>query len=429
MKVKFYTLGCKVNQYESQAMTEQLLNKGYELCTGEEKADVIVVNSCTVTNEADRKTRQAVRRFKKNNPDSVVVLTGCVPQAYPEKARELTEADIVLGNKSNHLLSSALDEFFTSGCRIFGVSEHKKGDPFCVQTISRFEERTRASVKIQDGCNRFCSYCAIPYARGRVRSKPLEVIKEEIRTLAENGYKEVVLVGINLSSYGSDIGVTFPEAVKAADSTDGILRVRLGSLEPDHLTDEVIAGLAECKKLCPQFHISLQSGCDSTLKRMNRHYDTEEYRRIAKKLRESFPDCTLTTDIMVGFAGETQEDFLSSVAFAEEIGFEKVHVFPYSIRKGTNAEKLTGHIDKAVKEERSRIMIERTEKIRREFLKKQVGKTVEVLFETADSNGFINGYTTNYTPVKAKLSESLCGKLIKIKITDAEGDFCIGEPI
>lgn len=426
MKVKFYTLGCKVNQYESQAMTEQLLNKGYELCEGKEKADVIVVNSCTVTNEADRKTRQAVRRFKKNNPDSVVVLTGCVPQAYPEKARELIEADIVLGNKSNHLLASSLDEFFTSGCRVFGVSEHKKGDPFCVQTISRFEERTRASVKIQDGCNRFCSYCAIPYARGRVRSKPLDVIKEEIRTLAENGYREVVLVGINLSSYGSDIGATFPEAVKVADSTEGILRVRLGSLEPDHLTDEVISELAKCKKLCPQFHISLQSGCDSTLRAMNRHYSTEEYRRIANKLRESFADCTLTTDIMVGFAGESEEDFLESVAFAEEIAFEKVHVFPYSIRKGTRAEKLDGHLDKSVKEERSRIMIERTEKIRREFLKKQIGKTVEVLFETSDSDGFITGYTTNYTPVKARLSEDFCGKLVNIKITDAEDDSCIG---
>ena len=429
MKVKFYTLGCKVNQYESQAMTEQLLNNGYELCEGKEKADVIVVNSCTVTNEADRKTRQAVRRFKKNNPDSVVVLTGCVPQAYPEKARELIEADIVLGNKSNHRLIEALDEFFTSGCRVFGVSEHKKGDPFSGNTISRFEERTRASVKIQDGCNRFCSYCAIPYARGRVRSKPLDVIKQELNTLAANGYKEVVLVGINLSSYGSDIDASFPEAVKLADGTEGILRVRLGSLEPDHLTDEVIAELAECKKLCPQFHISLQSGCDSTLRRMNRHYDTAEYRRIASRLRESFPDCTLTTDIMVGFAGETESDFAQSVAFAEEIGFEKVHVFPYSIRKGTKAEKLPGHLDRSVKEERSRIMIERTENIRREFMKNQIGKTVEVLFEAADGNGFINGYTPNYTPVKARLCESFCGKPIKIKITGTEDDFCFGEPI
>ncbi len=427
MKVKFYTLGCKVNQYETQAMTEQLINRGYQLCEGKEKADVIVVNSCTVTNEADRKTRQAVRRFKKNNPDSAVVLTGCMPQAYPEKARELLEADIVLGNKSNILLPEVLEEFFKKKERVFKVSGHKKGDPFCGTPISRFEERTRASVKIQDGCNRFCSYCAIPYARGRVRSKPLEAIKEEIRTLAENGYKEIVLVGINLSSYGSDIGVTFPEAVKLADSVEGILRVRLGSLEPDHLTDEVINGLAKCKKLCPQFHISLQSGCDNTLRSMNRHYTADEYRHLARKLRESFPDCTLTTDIMVGFAGETEEDFVESLRFAEEIEFEKVHVFPYSIRKGTRAEKFSGHLDKVVKEQRSRIMIERTEKIREEFMKKQIGKVCDVLFETADEKGYLSGYTANYTPVRAKFRQSLCGKITKIKITDADKDFCIGE--
>lgn len=426
MKVKFYTLGCKVNQYESQAMTEQLENKGYELCYGKEKADVIVVNSCTVTAVADQKTRQAVRRFKRANPDSVVVLTGCMPQAYPEKAMELTEADIVLGNRSNHLLCDALDEFFSSGCRVFWVKEHKKSDPFCGTSISRFEERTRASVKIQDGCNRFCSYCVIPYARGRVRSKPLAEIEKEIRTLSEKGYKEIVLVGINLSSYGSDIGASFPEAVKVADGVEGILRVRLGSLEPDHLTDEVISELAKCKKLCPQFHISLQSGCDSTLKRMNRHYTADEYRHLASRLRESFRDCTLTTDIMVGFAGETDEDFEESVRFAEEIGFEKVHVFPYSVRRGTKAEKLPGHLDKCIKEQRSRVMIERTEKVRSEFMKNQIGKVYSVLFETSDGDGYITGHTSNFIPVKVKLSEEYCGKLADVRITDTEKDWCIG---
>ena len=427
MKIKFYTLGCKVNQYESQAMAEQLENKGYELCHGKEKADVIVVNSCTVTASADQKTRQAVRRFKRANPDSVVVLTGCMPQAYPEKAKELIEADIVLGNKSNSLLCDALDEYFSSRCRVFNVNEHKKGDSFCGGTISRFEERTRASVKIQDGCNRFCSYCVIPYARGRVRSKPIEQIKKEITTLAEKGYKEVVLVGINLSSYGSDISATFPDAVKAANSIDGILRVRLGSLEPDHLTDEVIAELSECEKLCPQFHISLQSGCDNTLKRMNRHYTAEEYRHLSSKLRESFSDCTLTTDIMVGFAGETDEDFEESVRFAEEIGFEKIHVFPYSVRKGTKAEKLSGHLDKSVKEKRSRIMIERTEKVRAAFMQKQIGKVYSVLFEATCVDGFISGHTANFIPVKAKLSDEYCGKLVDVEITGIEEDYCIGQ--
>ncbi len=427
MKVNFYTLGCKVNQYESQAMAEQLIERGYEVVTGKEKADVFVVNSCTVTSAADQKTRQAVRRFKRSNPNGTVVLTGCVPQAYPEKANELIEADIVIGNKNNQVLFSVLEEHFTKGCRIFRVDEHKKGDPFCGNTITSFEERTRAYVKIQDGCNRFCSYCVIPYSRGRVRSKPLDEIKREITALAGRGYKEVVLVGINLSSYGSDIGISFPEAVKAANDVPGILRVRLGSLEPDHLTDEVIEKLSECEKLCPQFHISLQSGCNKTLKAMNRHYTAEEYRHLAHKLRECFDDCTLTTDIMVGFAGENEEDFEESLTFMKEIGFEKVHVFPYSIRKGTRAERLPGHLDKKVKEERAKIMISEAEKIRRGFFEKQIGKTVSVIFEAKTQDGFLSGHTANYTPVKAKLPDKMQGEMVDIIITGAdEGDYCLG---
>lgn len=426
MKVKFYTLGCKVNQYESQAMSEALQKKGYEVVSGKEKADIIIVNSCTVTSSADQKTRQAVRRFKRSNPDGVVVLTGCVPQAYPQKAKELIEADIVLGNKNNHTLPDALDEYFSANQRVFNVLEHKKGDLFCGDTITRFDERTRAYVKIQDGCNRFCSYCVIPYSRGRVRSKPIDVIKTEINEIAKKGYKEVVLVGINLSSYGQDIGCTFPEAVKAANDVEGILRVRLGSLEPDHLTDEVIEKLSEYEKLCPQFHISLQSGCDNTLKSMNRHYTADEYRHVANKLRESFRDCTLTTDLMVGFAGESEVDFEESLKFMEEIGFEKVHVFPYSIRKGTRAEKLPGHLDKKIKEERARIMINKAEEIRQKFLKDQIGKAVSVIFETSDENGYLTGHTANFTPVKAKLPDEMQGELINIRITDVDGDFCVG---
>lgn len=426
MKVKFYTLGCKVNQYESQAMAEQLLKRGYEIAHGNEKADVFVINSCTVTAAADQKTRQAVRRFKRNNPESTVVLTGCVPQAYPEKAKELLEADIVIGNKNNQVLFTVLEEHFKKGCRVFEVSEHKKGDAFCGDTITSFEERTRAYVKIQDGCNRFCSYCVIPYSRGRVRSKPIEEIKKEITALAQKGYKEVVLVGINLSSYGQDTGDTFPEAVKAANDVEGILRVRLGSLEPDHLTDEVIEKLAECEKLCPQFHISLQSGCDKTLKSMNRHYTAEEYRHLCKKLRENFADCTLTTDIMVGFAGENDKDFTESLSFMEEIAFEKVHVFPYSVRKGTRAEKLPDHLDKKTKEERAKIMINKADEIRREFLAKQIGKTVSVIFETKTVDGYLSGHTANYTPVKAELPDEFQGELAVVEITGVEGDFCVG---
>ena len=425
MKVKFYTLGCKVNQYESQAIGESLKKRGYEIAEGKDSADVVIVNSCTVTAESDRKTRQAVRRFKRQNPHGIVVLTGCMPQAYPDKAKELLEADIVLGNKNNKDLPDILENYIRYGSRAFEVSEHKTGDGFQGDTITAFDERTRAYVKIQDGCNRFCSYCVIPYARGRVRSKPLDELKAELRNISANGYKEVVLVGINLSSYGSDIDCTFPEAVKVANDTEGILRVRLGSLEPDHLTDEVIEKLSECEKLCPQFHISLQSGCDSTLKRMNRHYDTEDYRRLCKKLRECFEDCTLTTDIMVGFAGESDEDFKQSLEFMKEIAFEKVHVFPYSVRKGTRAEKFDGHLDKSVKEERCRIMIEKAEEIRRKFFSEQIGKTYDVIIESKTDDGHYTGHTANYIPVKikTKLPEDLNGSLVNIKITDlADGD-------
>ena len=430
MKVKFYTLGCKVNQYETQAMGERLKKRGYEIAAENDSADIFVVNSCTVTAESDRKTRQAVRRFKRQNPHGIVVLTGCMPQAYPEKAEELMEADIILGNKNNKDLPDMLDRFIRYGSRVFEVSEHKTGDSFQGDTITSFDERTRAYVKIQDGCNRFCSYCIIPYSRGRVRSKPLDELKNELEELSRNGYKEVVLVGINLSSYGQDIGCSFPEAVKAANDTDGILRVRLGSLEPDHLTDEVIEALSQCEKLCPQFHISLQSGCDKTLRAMNRHYTADEYRTIAKKLRECFSDCTLTTDIMVGFAGESEEDFNECLAFAKEIAFEKVHIFPYSIRKGTRAEKLTGHLEKSIKDERCRILAAETDKIRRNFFKNQVGKTYGVLIESKTKDGFFMGHTANYIPVKVKLPRDFRDSIADVKITDVcDEDYLIGEII
>lgn len=429
MKVKFYTLGCKVNQYESQAISEALTKKGFEITT-DKNADVIIVNSCTVTASADSKTRQAVRRFKRNNPDAIVVLTGCMPQAYPEKSRELIEADIILGNKNNDTLPELLCRYIEDRNRLFFVSGHEKGDPFRGDTISSFEERTRAYLKIQDGCNRFCSYCVIPYARGRVRSKPIEAIKAEVKALAEKGYREVVLVGINLSSYGQDTGESFPEAVKAVNDTEGIERVRLGSLEPDHLTDEVIEKLSRCRKLCPQFHLSLQSGCDKTLRSMNRHYTADEFRKIARKLREVFTDCTLTTDVMVGFAGESDEDFAESLRFVKEINFEKVHVFPYSVRKGTRAEKLPDHLEKSVKEERCRIMIEQTEKLRREFFEGQVGKIYTVIPEAVGKDGLVAGYTPNYIPVRFSLPDGITKSSVKIKITDTgDGDFCIGEVI
>ena len=428
MKAAIYTLGCKVNQYESQALGELLTQNGYTLTDVRDDADVYIINSCTVTAEADRKTRQHVRKFKREHPDSIVVLTGCMPQAFPEDAASLSEADIIIGNKNGGRLLELLDTYVKFGNRVVQVLPHETGEAFSSTVISSFEERTRAFVKIQDGCNRFCTYCIIPYARGRVRSKPLEDVRAELTALAENGYAEVVLVGINLSSYGQDNGHSFAEAVETACSVPGIVRVRLGSLEPDHLTDEVLDRLAKCEKLCPQFHLSLQSGCDRTLKAMNRHYTTAEFRALCQKLRERFADCTLSTDIMVGFCGESDADFAESLAFVGEIGFEKLHVFPYSLRTGTRAEKMGDHLPKSVKEERAAKMLALGKELRSAYLKKQIGRQVPVLFESTQKDGTWTGCTANYTPVRVHSDAPLVGRILPVTITGAvEDGWCEGE--
>ncbi len=423
MKTAFYTLGCKVNQYESNWMAEMMKNKGYDIVPHSEKADIYVINSCTVTAESDRKTRQTVRRFKRNHPESIVVLTGCMPQAFPKDAEKLEQADIIMGNRNNHQLPDLIENYLETKERIICIVPHESKDKFVPCSITDFEGRTRANVKIEDGCNRFCSYCAIPYARGRVRSKNIDDLSAELDSLKEKGFCEIVLVGINLSAYGQDIGKNICDAVELACSK-GFERVRLGSLEPDHITDEVISRLSVLSNFCPQFHISLQSGCTKTLKNMNRHYTAEEYYDLCLKLRNSFNDASITTDIMVGFSFETDEDFEQSVSFAEKVAFEKVHVFPYSPREGTKAADYP-QISHDIKENRTREMIERTEKIRKNYLKKQIGKTVSVLFETRNCNGFTEGYTMNYTPVKVH-GEIPCGKIYDVEIIGIDGDFCVG---
>lgn len=427
MKVAFFTLGCKVNQYESQAMAQRLESNGFTVVDHTESADVYIINSCTVTAESDRKTRQTVRRFKKAHPESIVVLTGCMPQAAPDAGKNLSEADIVIGNKSNRFIYDYIMQYINGSGRILAVDGHKSGEAFTGDTITSFRERTRANVKIEDGCNRFCSYCIIPYARGRVRSKPLDILKAEIAALEKNGFCEIVLVGINLSAYGTDIGSDIVEAVELAASFDGIKRVRLGSLEPDHITDEIIERLAKIPKFCPQFHISLQSGCDETLRRMNRHYDSEEYYRLCQKLRNTFDGATLTTDVMVGFAGETAEDFEKSLEFVRKVGFEKVHVFPYSKRPGTPAAKMPNQVENAEKSRRAAIMASETEKIRAAFLESQIGKVLEVLPEEYHG-GYIQGYTANYTPVRI-MTDTMPQGITKAEITAVEDDFCIGKLI
>ena len=427
MKVKFVTLGCKVNQYESEAMLEQLLSGGFQKADEKEPADVVVVNSCTVTATSDQKARKTLRRAKKENPDAVTVLTGCMPQAFPQEAEQLLEADIVLGTRNRASLLPHILNYLSSKQRIVEITPHETGEKFEPMTVSAFHGRTRAFLKIEDGCNRFCSYCIIPYARGRVRSKPLEEIRAEVKKLAEHGYREVVLTGINLPAYGQDLGLHLCDAVEAACAQEGIGRVRLGSLEPEQLSDEVILRLSRQEKLCPQFHLSLQSGCDATLRRMNRHYTTEEYRHIVQALRRTFDNCAVTTDIMVGFAGETEEEFQDSLAFAKEIAFAKVHVFAYSRRPGTKAYLAPNQCTNRVKEARSREMIAVTKTTQADFFQAQLGRVEEVLFEQERKKNVYEGYTRNYTPVLAVSSRPLHGLLLPVRLTGVLESACTGE--
>lgn len=427
MKVKFVTLGCKVNQYESEAMLEAMLQGGFLEAKAGEKADVVVVNSCTVTATGDQKARQALRRAKKDNPGAAAVLTGCWPQAFPEEAEHFPDADIVLGTANRSALLSHILEYLSTGRRIVDIAPHEEGEKFEKLKVSAFHGRTRAFLKIEDGCNRFCSYCIIPYARGRVRSKPLEDVRAEVRELTSHGYQEIVLTGINLPAYGQDLGLHLCDAVEAACGEPGVRRVRLGSLEPEQLTEEVIARLRRQEKLCPQFHLSLQSGCDATLRRMNRHYTAAEYREIVANLRKAFPNCAVTTDIMVGFAGETEEEFEESLAFAKEIAFARVHVFAYSRRPGTKAYNAPGQVPNREKEERARRMAGAALFSQRVFFQVQVGRTEEVLFEREVGKNVYEGYTGNYTPVRAASAKSLHGLILPVSITAAGEEFCLGE--
>ncbi len=428
MNIVFHTLGCKVNQYETEAMRRMLRETGFDTtdeCSAD-NADVIVINSCTVTGESDRKLRQLLRRCRRDNPNAVIVLTGCMPQAFPQIAENFCEADIVLGNAARRSLPTHLGAFLSTRQRIVDIPPHgKEIEPLAIDT---FTEHTRAFVKIQDGCNRFCSYCIIPYARGRVRSREPEDIRRELETLAEKGYKEVVLVGINLTAYGQDNGRTIADAVDAACAVEGILRVRLGSLEPDFMSDDILTRLAAQPKLCPQFHVALQSGCDATLKRMNRHYTTTEFRALCDKLRRLFPDCALTTDVMVGFPGETDEEFATSLSFVDSIGFSRVHVFAYSRRAGTVADKLSGQLSNAVKNERSRRMAQTCRRNAEAYALTYIGRTVPVLLETAYPDGTVDGLTDTYLTVRVPTLHN-SGELLTVRITAADGEALIGEEI
>lgn len=428
MKTAFYTLGCKVNQYETQSIREEFIKRGHEAVSHRDGFDCIIINSCTVTAESDRKTRQILNRFRRENPLSVIVLTGCMAQTAKENQKELNSADIIIGNTDLKKIVDLAEKTFASRQRITEILPHEREEKFNTPSISAFAERTRAYMKIEDGCERYCTYCIIPYARGFVRSKPLDAIKTEAEALAKNGYKEIVLVGINLSAYGKGENINLCDAVDTVCSVSGIERVRLGSLEPDHISDEMLARFAKQKKFCPQFHLSLQSGSDGVLKRMNRHYDSAFYEDLVTRIRNIFPDSAISTDIMVGFPGETEEEFEESLNFAKKIGFAKAHIFAYSRRKGTLADKMEGQIPNSVKHERSRKMISATCDSEEKFLKSLVGKNLSVLFETEEKGKWV-GYTENYSRIEVESDENLSGVLRKVKITSAKGEYCEGELI
>lgn len=426
MKVQFYTLGCKVNQYESEAMGELFEKRGYTVVGEDEPADIVIINSCTVTAESNRKTRQTVRKARRKNSQAVIVLTGCMAQAFPDEAAKIVEADIVVGNKNEDKITDLCERFIAERKAMHIFEEHETGEKITDFTVTGFSEHTRSYIKIEDGCNRFCSYCIIPYARGRVRSKSVGAIAAEAEGLSRSGYKEIVLVGINLSAYGQDTGAGLCDAVLAAAAPEGIERVRLGSLECDQISDDALLKLSECKEFCPQFHLSLQSGCDRTLREMNRKYDTAFYRDLVERIRRIFPDASITTDIMVGFPGESDEDFKESCDFVREIGFARSHVFIYSEREGTPAARRHDAVDKSVRAERAHIMGDICRQCERDFLKAQCGKTEKVLFET-ESDGYWEGYTGNYTRIKVKSAGDLEGKILPVVLTAANEDYCIGE--
>lgn len=421
------TFGCKVNQCESDNIRFSMVKKGYELSENIQSADIIIINSCTVTAESDRKLRQSINKIRKTNSDALIILTGCMPQAFPEKAKKILGVDIVIGNSEKHGIPNILENYLKNRIKIFDVNNVNGVFEFEKSTFDSSIHRSRAFLKIEDGCDRFCSYCIIPYARGRVRSKKIGEIKKDILNLSSNGYKEIVLVGINLFSYGKDINADICDAVKIVADNPGIKRIRLGSLEPDLVSDEIIEKLSCEKKLCPQFHLSLQSGSDKILKSMRRRYTSEDYLQLVKKLKDKFSNATFTTDLMVGFPGETEEDFEKSLQTIEKVQFLKVHVFPYSRRSGTLADKYLGQISKSVKTERVKKTIEFSEKISKMVLSGFIGKTMDVLFETKDAEGFYEGYTSNYIYVKVKSEKNLMGNIENVKLLKAEKNFCLGE--
>lgn len=421
-KAALHNLGCKVNAYETEAMQHLLEEAGYEIVPFTQKADVYVINTCSVTNMADRKSRQMLHKAKKNNPDSIVVATGCYVQTSEKEVLNDLSVDIVIGNDRKHDLVRLLEEYSLDSVNdtVDDINDGKHD--FEELFIDQTKEHTRAFIKVQDGCNQFCSYCIIPYARGRVRSRRFENVIAEVERLAANGFKEVVLTGIHLSSYGVDFeeATGLLELIQAVNAVKGIERIRLGSLEPKIVTEHFASELSKLDKICPHFHLSLQSGCDATLKRMNRKYTTKEYERGCELLRKYFVHPAITTDVIVGFPGETEEEFEQTKAYLEHIHFYEMHIFKYSKRKGTRAAVMPDQIDEQVKAARSEKLIALGHDMSKEFRKFYIGKNEEALFEEkaviGDKEYFV-GYTKEYVKVAKKTDENLENQIVSGRIS------------
>ena len=424
-KVAFCSLGCKVNQYETNAMAQKFIEHGYEVVEFDEYADVYIVNTCTVTNVADRKSRQMLRRAKEINKDATLVACGCYAQVAKEELKKIPEIDLIIGNnEKNDIIQIVENHIAQKGAEDLVSDVMYKLDYVELGTTT-YTEKTRAVIKVQDGCDRFCSYCLIPYARGHIRSRKIENVIEEIKKVVEEGINEVVITGIHIASYGRDFkgeNIGLIDLLEEINKIQGLHRIRLGSIEPTIVTDEFVERLSKLDKICDHFHLSLQSGCTETLKRMNRRYTTEEFRDVTKRLRSKFPNAALTTDIIVGFPGETDEEFNTTYEFLKEIAFYKMHIFKYSQRKGTKAAVMPNQVDGKIKEERSKKLIELSNENEYNYNKKYIGKQVEVLFEEREGE-YLKGHTTNYIVVKHKTDkDDLINKIAKVTVSEAKQD-------
>ena len=420
-KAALHNLGCKVNSYETEAMQQLLEEAGYEIVPFAPGADVYVINTCTVTNIADRKSRQMLHRAKKMNPEAIVVAAGCYVQASREEAEQDASIDLIIGNNQKKDLPYILEKFQENQGKTAWVEDLSHEHDYEELHISRTAEHTRAYIKVQDGCNQFCSYCIIPFTRGRVRSRKGTEVQREVQKLAKGGFQEIVLTGIHLSSYGKDLGSSLIELIEALHDTEGIQRIRLGSLEPGIITDEFVRRLKTLPKVCPHFHLSLQSGCNATLKRMNRRYTIEEYMEKCRMLREAYPHPALTTDIIVGFPMETEEEFETTRKSLEQISFYETHVFKYSRRKGTRAAVMEGQVDERVKTRRSEILLALDRENRKKYEAALLGSIQEVLFEetiTLGNKPYFVGHTKEYVRIAVPWEEGLSNKILQVKVEE-----------